>query len=199
VKYWLYEIKLHRSDLSDRPNSRRRLLEDIDAQILQVLETEPWSSVRTIAEFLKIPASTVHLHLTTSLNTKGRYFKWIPHFLGDDLRVKRLQGARQLLDVLHAHERCHFRDLITGDETWVSLDMKPWTIRLLADAERPVRIKRTITSETRMPMVFWEIHGIAHYCWLPTDNKLDSSFFWEEALSPVIQKMQPNSKKLANP
>jgi hypothetical protein len=49
----------------------------------------------------------------------------VPHFLDDDLRAKRLEGARQLLDVLQAQERYHFRDLITGDETWVDFDMKP--------------------------------------------------------------------------
>jgi hypothetical protein len=88
------------------------------------LEAEPWSSVRTIAEFLKIPASTVHLHLTTSLNMKSRRFTWIPRFLDDDLRAKRLKGARQLLGILEAQERYHFRDLITKDETWVCFDMK---------------------------------------------------------------------------
>jgi hypothetical protein len=54
VKHWVHEIKLHRSDLSDRPSSGGPPLEDIDARILQVLK--PWFSVRTIAEFLKIPA-----------------------------------------------------------------------------------------------------------------------------------------------
>jgi hypothetical protein len=102
VKYWPYEIKLHRSDLSDRLSSGRPPLEDIDARILQILEGEPWSSVRTIAEFLKILASTAHLHLTTSLNMKSWHFKWVPHFLDDDLRAKRLEGAEQLLDVLQA-------------------------------------------------------------------------------------------------
>jgi hypothetical protein len=88
------------------------------------LEAEPWSSVRTIAEFLKTLASTVHLHLTTSLNMEGRHFKWVPHFLDNDLRAKRLEGARQLLDSLQTQEKYHLRDIITGDETWVSLDMK---------------------------------------------------------------------------
>jgi hypothetical protein len=114
--------------LSDRPNSGGNPLEDVDARILQVLEAEPWPSVRTIAEFLKIPVSTVHLYLTISLNMKSRHFKWVPHFLDDDLRAKRLEGARQLLDVLQTQERCYFRDLITGDETPVSLDMKPRTL-----------------------------------------------------------------------
>jgi hypothetical protein len=30
MKYWLHEIKLHLSDLSDRPNSGRPAFEDID-------------------------------------------------------------------------------------------------------------------------------------------------------------------------
>jgi hypothetical protein len=94
---------------------------------------------------------------------KSRHFKWVPHFLDDDLKVKRLDGARQLLDVLQAQERCHFRDLITGDETRVPLDVKPRTIWLPADAELPVHVKRTIASEERMLIVFWGIHGIAHY------------------------------------
>jgi hypothetical protein len=88
MKYWLHEIKLYRSDLSDRPSSGQPPLEDIDTRILQILEVESWSLIRTIAEFLKIPASTVHLHPTTSLNTKSRRFKWVPHFLDDDLRAK---------------------------------------------------------------------------------------------------------------
>jgi hypothetical protein len=88
VKYWLHEIKLYPSNLSDRPSYGRPSVEDIDARILQVLVAGPWSSVPAIAEFLKIPASTVHFHLTTLLNMKSRHFKWVPHFLDDDLRAK---------------------------------------------------------------------------------------------------------------
>jgi hypothetical protein len=52
------------------------------------LEAESWALVQTIAELLNISASTVHLHLTTSLNMKSRHFKWVPGFLDDDLRGK---------------------------------------------------------------------------------------------------------------
>jgi hypothetical protein len=77
--------------------------------------------------------------------------------------------------------------------------MNPGTIWLPADAELRVRVKRTIASEKRMLIVFWEIHGIAHYCWLPKEDTLDSPFFCEEVLSPLAKKMQPNSEKHANP
>jgi hypothetical protein len=114
---------------------------------------------------------------------KSRHFKWVPHFLDGDLRAKRLEGARQLLDILRAQEKYHFRYLITGDETWVYLDMKPGTGWLPADAELPVHVKKTIASEKRVLIVFWGIHGTAHCCWFPKDSTLDSSFFCEEVLS----------------
>jgi hypothetical protein len=84
---------------------------------------------------------------------KNRHLTWVPHFLDDDLRTKRLEGAQQLLDVLQAQERCHFRDLITGDETWVYFDMKLETVWLPAGAELPAGVKRTIASEKRMVLV----------------------------------------------
>jgi hypothetical protein len=37
--------------------------------------------------------------------------------------------------------------------------MRPVTIWLSADAELPVRSKKTIASGKRMLIVFWEIHG----------------------------------------
>jgi hypothetical protein len=61
--------------------------------------------------------------------------------------------------------------------------MTPGIIWLPADAELLVRVKRTTANETRMLIVFWGIHGIAHYCWVPTYNTLDSPFFCEEVLS----------------
>jgi hypothetical protein len=76
--------------------------------------------------------------------------------------------------------------------------MKPGTVWLPADAELPVRVKRTIASEKHMLIVFWGIHEIAHYCWLSKDSILDPPFFYEEVLGPLAQKMQSYSKKLAN-
>jgi hypothetical protein len=55
-----------------------------------------------------------------------------------------LEGARQLLDVLQAQERCHFRDRIPGDATWVYPDIQRRTSWLAADAKTAVRVKRVI-------------------------------------------------------
>jgi hypothetical protein len=85
---------------------------------------------------------------------KSQHFKWVPGFLDGDLSAKRVEGARQLLDVLQAQERCHSRNLIIGDETWIHLDMRPKTIWLPVDAELPVHVKRAIASEKVMLIIF---------------------------------------------
>jgi hypothetical protein len=77
--------------------------------------------------------------------------------------------------------------------------MRQGIVWLPADAELPVRVKRTIASEKPMLVVFWGIHGIARDCWLPKDNTLESSFFCEEVFSPFAQKMHRNSKKTRKP
>jgi hypothetical protein len=77
--------------------------------------------------------------------------------------------------------------------------MKPRIIWLPADAELLVRVKKTIANEKRMLMIFWEIHGITHYCWFPKESTLDSPFFREEVLTPLAQKRQQNSKKTRKP
>jgi hypothetical protein len=79
--------------------------------------------------------------------------------------------------------------------------MKPGNIWLPADAELPVRVKRTIASEKPMLTIFWGIHGIAHYCWLPKDSTLDSPFFCEEVLNAWFTRSEnaANFKRVANP
>jgi hypothetical protein len=52
--------------------------------------------------------------------------------------------------------------------------MKPGIISLSVDAELAVGVKGTIASEMCILIVFWGIHGIAHDCWLPKDNTLNS-------------------------
>jgi hypothetical protein len=130
---------------------------------------------------------------------KSRLFNWVSLFLNDDLRAKRFEGARKLLDVLKSQEKGHFRDLVTRDETWVSLDMRPRTVWLSAETELSVCAKRTIASGKRMLIVFWGVQGIVHCCWFLKDSTLDSTFFCEEILDPIAQKLQPNPKKTRKP
>jgi hypothetical protein len=48
--------------------------------------------------------------------------------LTEELRQKWIDGVRTLLDALEAQQRIEFRDIVTGDESWIYLHMSPNSI-----------------------------------------------------------------------
>jgi hypothetical protein len=62
IKYWLHQLKLRRKDLTTQRVGGRSPLHDTDTEILSVLRVSQFSLVRTIADSLSNPASTVYWH-----------------------------------------------------------------------------------------------------------------------------------------
>jgi hypothetical protein len=81
IKYWLHQLKLGRTNLTTQHVGGRPYLDDTDAEILLVLRISPFSSVRTIADSLGIPASPVDLHLVEKIGFKNYFLRWVPHML----------------------------------------------------------------------------------------------------------------------
>jgi hypothetical protein len=48
--------------------------------------------------------------------------------LTEELRQKRVDGARTLLDALETEQRTEFHDTVTDDESWIYLHMSPNSI-----------------------------------------------------------------------
>jgi hypothetical protein len=73
--------------------------------------------MRTIAESLKIHASTIYLHLIEKIGLKIGLLRWVPHTLTNELRQKRVERSSQLLHMLESQQRVRFRHIATGDES----------------------------------------------------------------------------------
>jgi hypothetical protein len=120
IQYWLHQLKLGRTDLTTQHVGGRPYLDDTDAEILSVLGISPFSSVRTIAGSLGIPASTVYLHLVEKIGFNNYFLRWVPHMLTQELPQKRVELSRQRLELLESQRGINFRDIVTGDEGfWV--------------------------------------------------------------------------------
>jgi hypothetical protein len=100
VKHWIHELKTSRAILTDDLRPGRPSIDHIDAFILKQLSESPLASVRSLSEDLRIPKTTIWRGLTESLQLKSRHFKWVPSMLTKELRQKRVDGARALLDTL---------------------------------------------------------------------------------------------------
>jgi hypothetical protein len=117
IKYWLHQLKLGRTDLTTQHVGGRLYLDNTDAEILSELRISPFSLVRTIADSLSIPASTVYLHLVEKIGFKNSFLCWVPHMLTEELPQKRVELSRQLLRLLESQRGVNFRDIVTGDES----------------------------------------------------------------------------------
>jgi hypothetical protein len=93
-----------------------------------------------------------------------------PHGLTRELRDQRVKDAQALLDVLRQQEKTHFRDTITGDESWIFTDTAPSSIWWLFGEELPTLPRRTISTDKRMLITLWGINGFIHVNWLHMDD-----------------------------
>jgi hypothetical protein len=157
VKHWIHELKTGRAILTDDLRPGRPLIDHVDALILKQLSESPFASVRSLSQNLRIPKTTIWRRLTESLQLKSRHFKWVPYMLTEELRQKRVNGVRALLDTLEVQQRIGFHDIITGDESWFYLDVAPNSIWIGTEEAAPTRPRKTITSTKAMLAVFWGI------------------------------------------
>jgi hypothetical protein len=178
--------------MKDEVKHGRPPFDDVDARILACLSHEPFSSIRSIAQGLGLAPATVHRHLTTSLDMQPRHFRWAPHVLTRELGDQRVPGARLLLDVLRQQEQTHYRDIITGDESWLFVVTAPSSIWLLWDEESATRHRRTINADKRMLIAFWWIKGLVDVNWPPKNVRINVVYFRDETLMPISQKFQAN-------
>jgi hypothetical protein len=106
--------------------------------------------VRTIGESLGIAPSTGYSRLVETLGFKNYILRWIPHILTAELRQKRVEFARQLLEVLENQRIIGFAHLVTGDESWFLRHYERECMWCLSADEVPTRVKPTIATPKTM-------------------------------------------------
>jgi [histone H3]-lysine36 N-dimethyltransferase SETMAR len=104
--------------------------------------------------------------------------KWIPHFLTDANKAKRMETCQQLLDLYHDNNFLH--RLITADESWVfwentgSHHNKSWR----GSGDEPVvDVKGTLTNKKHLLSVFWDSKGVILLDVLPRGMTITAEYY----------------------
>jgi hypothetical protein len=133
--------------------------------------------------------------MTESLQFKSRHVKWVPWILTGEFRQKRIDGARTLLDALEAQQPIGFRDIVTGDESWIYLQMSPNSIWIGAEETAPTRRKTMIASTKAMLPVFWGSRCVTLGDWLPQGASFNGAYFDEHILQMMASELHAGEEK----
>jgi hypothetical protein len=91
-------------------------------RIMELLESEPYISQKTLSRRLSLHHDTVHRILTEELGSCKVNFKWIPHFLPDSHKQERVRVSMELLRFLEESSPQKLANVFTGDESWFDVD-----------------------------------------------------------------------------
>jgi hypothetical protein len=150
---WCQFIRQGREDLHDDPRAGHPPTDLIDITIVSALEREAFHSAHSLAEIVGVSYSIVIRHLRDSLGTKNFHFRWVPHQLTPDLRLRRREICGRPLLILEARELDSFRILVTGDESWLASEYQHSAKWSMGRDEFPTMMSQTIGTRKVMSLV----------------------------------------------
>ncbi|KAA6365378.1 MAG: hypothetical protein EZS28_039094, partial [Streblomastix strix] len=88
-------------------------------EIKRIIDGDPYVSLRRIGYLLGHDKLTIKNAISRETQFHKVHTKWIPHQLDDQLRYKRVHGAKIMLATLKKQKQNDYRYLWTGDESYV--------------------------------------------------------------------------------
>jgi hypothetical protein len=92
--------------------------DSLDRSIQDLLNPEPGSSVRDIAQELQLPASTLLYVLTARMGFSYGKCHLVPHILTPKQKEDRFRQSCELLEVLQAAQKLRWGFILTEGESW---------------------------------------------------------------------------------
>ena len=117
----------------------------------------PFASVRMIALDVKRPPVTVYRYLTQALHLKYKHTHWLPHKLSYQNLKDRAQKSNELFDILKISKCYDYRNIITGDQSWILYQYNPHGKWCLDTEENPEFEKDKINNQKFMIIIIWGV------------------------------------------
>ena len=160
----------------DRPREGRPKRTDLKEAIQNVLLYNPYASTKKIAKKVNADRKTVKRVLIEELQMSKVNFKWIPHYLTQENKVKRVEISTELFEFLTNANDQKLRKVLTQDETWIYFINPRNSMWLEAGNPIPEKPKPFIGSKKVIISVIWGITGIKSITMLPQAKNSTKSF-----------------------
>lgn len=190
------ELREGKFSIFDKERSGRPEITELDARISQIMEDEPYIKTSELAKMCAVNKETIKHILRDHLHMIKVNFKWIPHQLTDSLRRRRVETAKEMLQVLENRSPQFLRKVYTEDETWIYFDNPRRSMWVLNGDQIPTCPKQTIASKKVMIAVTWSPAGILSITPLRHDQTFDRDFFLHTVIDDLFTVLKPRGKIL---
>ena len=190
---WMKEAKQN-LPLAKQTLSEKKEKISYDEQLLkriqEILKEEPFSSIRSIASKINAPKSTVYRYMKDHLHYVYRHTRWLPHFLTNQQKLKRVKDCEILLGIINSSKHNSYRNIITGDQSWFLYKYQYSGKWILETNENPKGDGSKISISKIMFTIIWGVYGFYVIDMLPNDCKYNSQYFIDNILQKLIEKDQ---------
>ena len=194
VQRWYQKFRSGNDSLEDEPHGSRP--STIDNEQLKVLvEADPRTTVRALAEQLTVDPSTIDRHLK-QIGKSKKLDKWVPHELKENQKNRRFEVSSALL--LRNKNDPFLDRIVTCDEKWILYDNRRRSAQWLDRDEAPQHFpKPKLHQKKVMVSVWWSAAGLIYHSFLNSGETITAEKYCQQ-IDEMHQKLQLMCPRLVN-
>ena len=134
-------------------------------------------SARAIGRLLHISHSTVLFYIHDILHLSRRACQVVPHILSERMKQQRVAFAKIQLAILREAKAVDYRNIITGDESWIYYSYSPHFYWGKSDEMPPVIVRRNQGDKKIMLIIMVSGDGVITSHILDNGSSVDGHLF----------------------
>jgi histone-lysine N-methyltransferase SETMAR len=165
----------------------------------RLINENPRISYVILEELTKLSRGSLNHIITNKLDMKKKSNRWVPHYLSDQNKKKRLQFAKGMLEKLN-DGTWRLDQILTGDEVIVyhkKMEKRAATATWKRRGEPPdTKVRRDHFSPKTMFSIWFKQSGPVLVHAVPKGRTIDNKYYIENCLGPafeVVRESRPMS------
>lgn len=195
VVKWINRFKDGKMNISDSFRSGRPITETTPQNIALVdglIKEDPHITYDQIEELTNLNHWVINKIIHEHLNLKKISSRWVPHFLTEAQKAKRLEYSKFNLAKFEEN-KWRLCDIITGDESWIyyrKIEKRQSSATWVEQGQKPqVIAKRSQYEPKSMISVFFKTTGPVLVDCLDKGQTIDHIYYIENCLKSVVKQI----------